>query len=243
MSRYAVDCSSFTGLLTTAQAQAIKDMGFSKAIVNLYGGATAQSQIDAFQSVGMEVDGYIYFYFSQTAEYRISSQLANLAGRTVNFLWLDWEDDPGGKSQAEVVDFINNAVAYCSGKIYTGMYTRRQWWVDYTGDSHQFEGMWIWDATNDGTPDMSYKPYGGFKHYMEQYRFDVVLVPGVGNFDLNVYEDPEPPLPVPTPSPEPEPSPTPPPLDLLAEALRLMGGGDKLYAQAHVYLEALQQGK
>ena len=241
--KYAVDCSGWTGHLSILQAQAIKDMGFTKAIVNLYGGATAQSQIDAFQAVGMEVDGYIYFYFSQTVEYRIGSQLANLAGRSINFLWLDWEDEPTGMNQKAVVDYIQGAVDYCVGKVYTGHYTRRQWWVDYTGDSHHFEGMWLWDATNDGTPDMSYHPYGGFKHYMEQYRFDVVLVAGAGNFDLNVYEDPEP-LPVPPEPPvEPEPVPTPPTIDHLSEALRLMSGGDKLYAQAHIRLEALQQGK
>lgn len=208
--KFAVDCSSWTGKLTTAHAQAIKDMGYSKAIVNLYGRSTAQSQIDAFQSVGMEVDGYIYFYFAQDPATRVDSLLANLEGRSINFLWLDWEDDTAPILDVPTtVDYISRASAVCVGKVYTGHYTRREWWMRRTGNSQAFAGQFLWDATNDKTPDMSYNPYGGFRHYMEQYAFDTQMLPApVGLFDLNVYND--------DPAPQPQPPYIPPLVDVFA---------------------------
>ena len=188
--KYAVDCSSWTGAMTTAQAQAIKDMGYSKAIVNLWGKDTCQSQVDAFRAVGMEVDGYIYYYFNQDPADRTKRLLANLEGRPINFLWLDWEDDETVLTVPDTINYIQRAQDACSGIVYTGHYTRREWWIRRTGDSQVFAGQWIWDATNDQKPDMSWNPYGGFRHYMEQYAFDVELLPGLGKLDLNVYEDP-----------------------------------------------------
>lgn len=198
--RYAVDCASFAGTLTQAEAQKIKDMGFSKAIVNLWGRDTAQSQIDAFQSVGMEVDGDIYFYFAQDPVIRIDSLLGNLAGRTINFMWLDWEDDTVVTSIPSTINYMQRAVDGCANKVYSGMYSREEWWLRRTGNTMVFAGMAQWDATNDQKPDMSIHPYGGLRPYMEQYAFDVELLPGK-KFDLNVYDEADVP-------PQPQPVPT-----------------------------------
>lgn len=225
--QFAIDCSSWTGELTVQQAQSIKDMGYSKAIVNLWGGKTCRSQIDAFQAVGMEVDGYIYFYFNQNPEWRIDALMQNLEGRIINFLWLDWEDDETVLSVPDTIDYIARAVKYCEGKVFTGHYTRREWWIRRTQDTQMFAGMWLWDATNDRTADMSYNPYGGFRHYMEQFAFDVPLLgTAAGNFDLNVYDDAVHSLPE---APPVEPEPVPPTTPVAPEVTVRYTGYDSQY--------------
>lgn len=228
MLRFAIDLSSYTGVVTPAMARKIVEMGFTKFIVNLWNdgvlydvngrkpwelgyvadGAktTTNWQVDSAREAGAEVDGYIYYYASEDASARTLRLLGNLQGRTINFLWLDWEEGMNGLSVEDTIAYMHKAQDTCIGIVYTGHYTRCLWWIEHTNDYQGFAGQWIWDATNDKTPDMSYIPYGGFKHYMEQYAFDVQLLPEMsGPVDLNVFYPPEEqPAPVPVPEPEPE---------------------------------------
>ncbi|TXH46272.1 MAG: hypothetical protein E6Q97_29905 [Desulfurellales bacterium] len=225
---FAIDLASYAGVVTPAMARKIVEMGFTKFIVNLWNdgilydingrkpwelgyiadGAktTTNWQVDSAREAGAEVDGYIYYYASEDASARTLRLLGNLQGRTINFLWLDWEEGMNGLSVEDTIAYMHKAQDTCIGIVYTGHYTRRNWWIEHTNDYQGFAGQWIWDATNDKTPDMSYIPYGGFKHYMEQYAFDVMLLPEMsGPVDLNVFYKPdEQPAPVPEPEPVPE---------------------------------------
>ena len=240
MRKFAVDMSSWTGVVTPDEARQIVAMGYSKVIVNLWcdgreydsagrkpgdrgynpfeAKTTVGWQVDSFLEAGAEVDGYIYYYFAEDAAARTHRLLGNLQGRGINFLWLDWEDDETWLSPADTVAYIHRAQDSCIGIVYTGHYTRREWWIRRTEDSQDFAGQWLWDATNDETPDMSYNPYGGFKLYMEQFWFDVMILPDTP-VDLNVYEDPDPaPAPEPEPPP-PEPTPEPSPVEKAVAAV------------------------
>lgn len=217
MYKFAIDCSSWTGVITPEDAGNIVDAGFAKAIVNLWcdrlrynaggmrddhGKTTVEWQIDSFRTASAEVDGYEYYYFAQTPEGRANYLLSNLNGRLPNFIWLDWEDDETVLTIPDTVAYIHRAQDAHVGVQWTGHYSRREWWLRRTGNSQDFKGQWLWDATNDHTPDLSYNEYGGFQQYMEQYWFDA-FVAGKGPLDLNVYWEPEDDQPEVIPDPDP----------------------------------------
>lgn len=259
---FAIDLASYAGVVTPEMAKKIVSMGYTKAIVNLWcdgyrydefgnhdgsGKTIVEWQVDSFREAGAEVDGYIYYYFAEDAETRTLRLLANLNGRPINFLWLDWEDDDTQLSVEGTIAYIHKAQNACIGIVLTGHYTRREWWIRRTGDTQEFAGQWIWDATNDQTPDMSWNPYGGFKHYMEQFAFNVRLVPGMGTVDLNVFYKPDAPAPVPAEPPPPELPPateeaTPPPPET-TPVMRALAAVDEALGLATALRIAIEQAK
>lgn len=217
--KYALDGASFAGVITPDEARAIVAAGFGKYIANMWtdhqrydsrgfvsdnGKSTFEWQFDSFTEAKAETDGYEYFYFAQTPEGRANYLLKNLNGRLPNFIWMDWEDDETFLSIPDTIAYIHRASDAHIGVQYTGHYTRGEWWRRRTGDSQEFANQWLWDATNDHSPDLSYNPYGGFRQYMEQYYFDAYVL-GKGPFDLNVYWEPEPDAHPDDPIPEPVP--------------------------------------
>lgn len=192
---HAIDVSNFSAVPTDAQAAAIRDAGNDLAICGTQNPAITRQQASAFGRAGMATAAYGFLWFDESPE----DQVRRALSVGLPFLWLDCEDDetvrkqvgrPGkgasDLSAAATVDFIAKAVAAC-GDIPCGIYTRRDWWMRQTANATQFKGLPLWDATNDGTPDLGFPaPYGGWlAPMMEQFAFDQVVA-GI-SCDRNVY--------------------------------------------------------
>lgn len=186
---YAVDVSNWSGLISIQQAQGIKDAGYGRAIVSTYDPTVTRYQLESFRAVGLEAEAYVYMTFDgRTPESQIQQAHSVLNGTGIRRLWIDLEDGRASHySVQDTVFFIANALAEAQRLGFEfGIYTRRDWWMRQTGNSTQFRGILLWDATNDHVPDLSFNPYGGWEQsYMEQHAFDQPVA-GV-NCDLNTY--------------------------------------------------------
>jgi len=181
----AVDCSHWGGPLTDSEAECLKVNGYRRVIVNTSGGQ-ARQQASTAKRHGLEVQAYVYLYWSGDVRgqvLRACNEVADLA----DFMWLDAEDDPLGKAPSTIIFLIHEAVSACS--LEAGIYTRRDWWRRYTGRSEEFKSMPLWDAYYDAVPSYAYwTPYGGWeKPAMKQYG-GTQEVCGQ-SVDVNYYEE------------------------------------------------------
>jgi hypothetical protein len=191
----ALDVSNWSGTVSAEQAQCMAEHGVRLAIPGTQDYDITRQQLGAFNGAGIPTDAYVYLYFSDDPVAQVEAALATCAGYPVGRLWLDCEDEAASALNEEAtVDFIQRASDACINRMWTGIYTRKNWWEYQTGNSARFAAWPLWYATNDRLGDLSFYPFGGWTMpFMEQYAFDVVVC-GV-NTDLNVYREvtPEPP--------------------------------------------------
>lgn len=184
---WGIDLSNQSGVPSAACAARLFAAGCRRAILNTFAADTFAQQYDVLSRAGIDCDGYCYLDFpggryytaGQDGAEQVAEALAHMGGRVVGRLQLDCEDEAAlGRNVADNVGFIQTAVDACAGHVFSGYYSRRDWHVRATGDTHQFAdlGLELWDATNDGTPDLGRADYGGWGvPYMEQYAFDQVV--------------------------------------------------------------------
>ena len=183
----AIDISNYTGAPIAEQFRTARiDGNYRRVIVGTQDEAICRGQVMAAVAAGLETEAYVYLRFDRDPAQQVEAALAVLAGLPAGRLWLDCEDDTASAlTEQETIYFIANAYTAC--RLPSGIYTRRDWWERQTGDTHDFAGLPLWNATNDGAGDLSFpQPYGGWTAVaMEQFAFDRDVA-GF-NADLNVY--------------------------------------------------------
>lgn len=191
MTEFAVDISNWSGVPSPEQARQIRAAGFARAICGTQHAATTQGQLDVLGAAGLALEAYTYLRFDRDPAPQLEAGLAALGGRVVERMWLDCEAEAALErlGVAGVIEHIVQAAEACVGVVFSGIYTRRGWWLEQTGNSTRFRDFPLWDATNDGRPDLAFSAYGGWERVtMEQFAFDQPVA-GV-NCDLNIVAPP-----------------------------------------------------
>ncbi len=167
----AIDCGNYSAVATPDQVRCLMEAGYTKAIVGTSFGTVAAAQIAAFERGGMDVEEY---------------QFPNAVRPTARPWWLDCETD------AADVATIQRLCALPEGERPTGIYTRRIWWQDNTGDwdiKGAFPWLRLWDAAY-SDPPAPFVPFGGFTTRAMHQWHDSTTLCGL-NVDLNIVEEEE----------------------------------------------------
>lgn len=189
----AIDCSNYT---TGFNAQALAGAGVRRAVVQLVNERvlTHREQIPALLGAGIEVEAYVYQWFSggpSFIRHRMNWALDELAFYPdVRRVWLDCEqsgaDDPPYAIGEDATDMIRLAASLAAERGYeVGIYTAAWWWPNYVyGD---FSHLPLWLAQYDGLQDVDCG-IGNWRAEMKQYA-GIGEIAGVGGIDFNCYEE------------------------------------------------------
>lgn len=201
MTTLAIDCSNYSGEITPAQATELYSLGVRKAIVQLVNPdiMTHTQQIPVLQNAGINVEGYVYIWFSAGETWAADRvtwagrELARYVGPPVTTLWLDCEQSdhdtpPFDYVHAPTSPTIRACVQAAKDLGFNpGIYTAAWWWIPGVSNSSEFSTLPLWVANYDLDPDLDPVDFGGWTvPRMEQYQANVVLA-GVPMLDLNSY--------------------------------------------------------
>jgi hypothetical protein len=192
---WALDMSNWSGKITSEWVGRRLAEGWNHGIAGTQVAEITQDQLDDMLAGGMTVDAYVFLYAQGrgTATEQVDAALANVGGRAIGRLWLDFEgnhDAPAGEFRnrwdlVSVSGFVKEATDACIGKVFSGIYTSRSWWLRYMGAVETYKDFPLWLATADGNPNLVFEPFGGWDTCsIEQYVFDQVT-DGI-NCDWNV---------------------------------------------------------
>lgn len=102
----------------------------------------------------MTVDAYVFLYWSRSMTSQVETALDIVRGYPVTRLWLDIENGPDGRTEAQLTALIQEAINAC-GTFPRGLYTGKWWWSDHMNNSAAFSDELLWYARYDGNPDLS----------------------------------------------------------------------------------------
>ena len=192
-----VDMSNWGGPLTAEEVACLRAEGVRKVIVGTGApngaGAWARQQASMALNHGLAVDAYVYLYFAKAPAAAVRIAMGTLQGLPIGRWWLDAEADEEGVSPQQRVTALSVCLdILATAHQATGIYTRRSWWLPYTGDTRVFAHEPLWNAWFDGDPDTDGLPYGGWSDSLiEQYQ-GTTLVCGQSvdlNFDKSLEDD------------------------------------------------------
>jgi hypothetical protein len=210
---YTVDISHWQGEITPDEVACMWDSGVRHLIAGVLNPSIAANQLETASNGGMTVDIYVYLYWSGNITAQVQNALAVGAPFPVQRLWLDAENAPGSFTHAQIVEKLQEAVNAC-GSTPCGIYTRKVWWRDNTGNSTAFSHLPIWYAYYDNMADFddwyypSYwyeGPFGGWTDPTGKQYNDRPYLCGSGVDHNIMYTAGDAP---PPPDPEVPPAPT-----------------------------------
>lgn len=207
-----IDVSNYSGPITHYQAAALYNAGVRRCVVQLVNERilTHREQIPTLLDAGIEVQFYVYVWFS-AGEAFMQSRIAWAAREADAYpgaskmMWLDCEqadtdNPPFDYVHLPVSPTIRASVDAVRQYGYQpGIYTAAWWWKPGAGDSHEWSDLPLWVANYDGDPTMYEAGFGGWGlPAMKQYVGDQTLanVPSV-DFNSYVYTTPPPSAPAP----------------------------------------------
>lgn len=193
----AIDVSNYS---TRFNASALAQAGVKRAVVQIVNErvTTHRQQIPALLAAGIEVEAYVYQWFSGGESFirqRMNWALDELAFYPdVRRVWLDCEqgedDDPPYGGGLYTRDMIRLAVSLAGERGYeVGIYSAK-WWMDrFLHEVTEFAHLPLWVAQYDGRQDTAFVPFGGWERCeMKQYA-GIGEIAGVGGIDVNWYEE------------------------------------------------------
>lgn len=146
----AVDVSVWTRTLTDPDVDCLWEQGYRHIIAGTQFLAVTREQLEIALRGGMTVDLYVYLYWSESITDQVAEAVA-LADEfpAVGRIWLDIEDDPGGRGPATLHGLIDEGIAALGGAP-GGIYTGQGWWQSYLEDTGAYAEQPLWYARYDG---------------------------------------------------------------------------------------------
>jgi hypothetical protein len=215
MPELAIDMSNYTTAFSEDTARAMYADGVRRAIVQFVNPYRSEyeQQIPALQAAGIEVEGYVFLWFSASEENlveRVRWACEESKRFGIKRMWLDCEEtlengygfdhltmpvspkiraavEQVKRSYGDWVRMLENGVPMMPK---VGIYTAQWWWVPGASNSDEWsrQGIPLWDAHYDLDPDIDDANYGGWvRPEMSQYQ-GWGEIAGVGGIDLNSYE-------------------------------------------------------
>ena len=133
----AVDISHWSGTVTDSEVACWRDSNFSHVIAGTQNPDITVQQLQTAVSHGMTVDAYVMLYWDYDIAGQVHNALEMIAGFPVGRLWLDTEQPSGGRSAAQLIQLVQEAVDAC-GSMPFGIYTRKAWWRDSMANTDAF---------------------------------------------------------------------------------------------------------
>lgn len=129
----AVDISHWSGTVTDGEVACWRESNFTHVIAGTQNPDITVQQLQTAVNRGMTVDAYVMLYWDYDIAAQVRNALATIAGFPVGRLWLDAEQPSGGRSAAQLIQKIQQAVEAC-GSVPCGIYTRKGWWLENMGE-------------------------------------------------------------------------------------------------------------
>lgn len=202
----AIDLSNYTTPFDADGAKQMYDAGVRRAIVQFVapGFEEYKTQIPALQAAGIEVEGYVFIWFTDgiaAVIQRVRWACEQAKIYRLARMWLDCEqsDAAAGRpafdyTNAPVSPTIRAAIAeVVAHAMATGLYTAKWWWVPGASNSDEFskQGIPLWDAHYDEDPDIDDANYGGWiTPAVTQFKGWSASVAGIYGIDLDAYVAP-----------------------------------------------------
>lgn len=169
---FAVDVSHWSGYLSAGQVACWWEMGVRHVVTGTRDPSITVQQLGMAVDGGMTVDAYVVLEWDDEIAQLVGAALSAITPYPVQRLWLDAERPAGVWSAAQLVGKIQEGVDACGG-FACGIYTRKAWWLDSTGDSQAFSHLPLWYAYYNGQPNFEdwhhpavwYEgPFGGWSY-------------------------------------------------------------------------------
>lgn len=199
----SIDVSNYSGEITHEQCEALKEVGVTRVVVQIVNERilTHRQQIPALLAAGLEVEAYVYLWFSGGPEFirsRMNWALDEIAVfPDIRRVWLDCEqsetDNPRYSGpDAETAAMIRLGVSLSGERGYeVGIYTGEWWWDRFQHEVTEFSYLPLWCAQYDRVLGLDIVPFGGWERAaMKQYEADTTVA-GIPNVDVNWYEEEE----------------------------------------------------
>lgn len=190
----AVDVSNYTGPISPAQAQALRDAGVGRVVVQIvdpppgYPPSVFRQQIPVLIDAGLEVETYVYLWLAGNTGQQVRDTITKVTpwrDRLSPRLWLDVEDVSVPEDQDANVRAVQTAVGACS--MSPGVYTAGWYWRPYMGDTAAFAHLPLWVAQYDGEASFRFAPFGGWSACAMKQHIGESSLAGLSGLDQNWY--------------------------------------------------------
>ena len=209
---YALDVSHWTDVISEAEVRCWWDQEVRHVIVGTQNLRVSRQQLEMAHDGGMTLDLYVYLLWDYDISAQVTEAVELAAEYPVGRIWLDAEEEPGGRSATQLEDLLQEALSAC-GEVECGIYTANWWWGPAMAGSTAFSHVPLWYAYYDDQPSLATwanQAFGGWDNPTGK-QYDETYVCGL-NVDVNtmaVYATPPPPPePLPPPNDGPPDAPT-----------------------------------
>ncbi|MBK7581749.1 MAG: hypothetical protein IPI67_16260 [Myxococcales bacterium] len=189
---FAVDVSFWETPLSQSEMDCYWDSGVRHVVVGTQVDYITREQLEMAVSRGMTVDAYVYLYWDMDITAQVKQAFARVSGFPIGRMWLDVEQDPGGRGANTLIAAVQQAVAVCQaqGTAECGIYTGPGYWRTHMNDTTAFSDLMLWWAHYDNKTSLSTwaaDQFGGWKKPVAK-QFATKPLCGVGGTDWNTMQ-------------------------------------------------------
>jgi len=186
---FAVDVSFWETPLAQSEMDCFWDSGVRHLIVGTQVEYITREQLAMAVSRGMTVDAYVYLYWDTDIAAQVKQAFQRVSGFPIGRMWLDIEQDAGGRGANQLIDAIAKSLAVCKaqGGVECGIYTSPGWWKTNVNDTTQFKNELLWWAHYDYKTSLSTWSKDAFGGWTQPVAKQWATQPlcGVGGADWN----------------------------------------------------------
>ncbi len=189
---FATDISFWETPMAQSQMDCFWDSGVRHVVVGTQRALITRQQLEMAVSRGMTVDAYVYLYWDMDIAQQVETAFTRAEGFPIGTMWLDIEQEPGGRGANELMGKIRQSLQACEarGLARCGIYTGPGWWKTWVNNTTAFSAVPLWYAQYDrrrSLSDWSTQHFGGWVAPAGK-QFQSAPLCGAGGADWNVMQ-------------------------------------------------------